>query len=391
MKNNIWWDLRWSKRFLSELFENFRTGKNSIIYLPEFFINDLDSILRINIETIYRDKFSRTWYSLDLNSVKNNSDSPINIVSQYFDLNSRNIKFIVDNKMFMDKIIWIPCINNNLWQNWKEFIEEYADYCRNHGESDRDTIFCIKLQGNNKFDFPSNPIIKNYTWQDYVIKQKLIDDIFDIYFFTASIFNKNFSGLKKKLIISTIAHLALWDPEVSDRLMDNGDIENPFPVLENIAKERKWDSIDSNSSEAWDKGIKNRIDGKEKIHSAYLAIQKGIQELNIRIWNAQMEVLLPFIEQKRKELLDKLINQLKPPFSVKRDGETVSLNNIYDLRIGDIPWQITEKEKKSEYFRYSNDAKFVKKSATILSSIRNALAHIEPLNEELMQQLQDVI
>ena len=215
--------------------------------------------------------------------------------------------------------------------------------------------------------------------------------IFDIYFFTASIFNKNFSGLKKKLIISTIAHLALWDPEVSDRLMDNGDIENPFPVLENIAKERKWDSIDSNSSEAWDKGIKNRIDGKEKIHSAYLAIQKGIQELNIRIWNAQMEVLLPFIEQKRKELLDKLINQLKPPFSVKRDGETVSLNNIYDLRIGDIPWQITEKEKKSEYFRYSNDAKFVKKSATILSSIRNALAHIEPLNEELMQQLQDVI
>ena len=238
MKNNIWWDLRWSKRFLSELFENFRTGKNSIIYLPEFFINDLDSILRINIETIYRDKFSRTWYSLDLNSVKNNSDSPINIVSQYFDLNSRNIKFIVDNKMFMDKIIWIPCINNNLWQNWKEFIEEYADYCRNHGESDRDTIFCIKLQGNNKFDFPSNPIIKNYTWQDYVIKQKLIDDIFDIYFFTASIFNKNFSGLKKKLIISTIAHLALWDPEVSDRLMDNGDIENPFPVLENIAKEK---------------------------------------------------------------------------------------------------------------------------------------------------------
>jgi hypothetical protein len=113
--------------------------------------------------------------------------------------------------------------------------------------------------------------------------------------------------------------------------------------------------------------------GEEKVHSAYLALDDPKGEVERRVWSAQVGVLLPFVEERRQELLARLDGVLRVPFRT-RFGEEIT--DLRDLEIGHIESQLL-----TSPLAVDPD---VRRQVRRLREIRNSLAHLETLRPEVL-------
>jgi hypothetical protein len=90
------------------------------------------------------------------------------------------------------------------------------------------------LVGDLALDPPEEDIcLSRHTWKGYV-------DLLDMLVFTAVLLEgRQMSGLLRRVVVSLIAHVAIWDPLVSECLArENPEtIFAPDPLLQEIAKE----------------------------------------------------------------------------------------------------------------------------------------------------------
>ncbi len=109
------------------------------------------------------------------------------------------------------------------------------------------------------------------------------------------------------------------------------------------------------------------------MHSASLALKdfKGI--IARRIWSAEVGVILPFVEERRQEILTHLAGVLRVPFTT-RFGEVIS--DVRDLEIGHIESQLIN----NGITVHPNVRRLVRR----LREIRNCLSHLEPLSLDLL-------
>jgi hypothetical protein len=96
-------------------------------------------------------------------------------------------------------------------------------------------------------------------------------------------------------------------------------------------------------------------------------------EIQRRIWSAEVGIMLPFVEEQRQEILDRLTGFLQVPFRT-RFGETIE--DVRDLEIGHIETQL----RSSNLYPDSNLMRLVQR----LREIRNRLAHLETLSLDLL-------
>jgi hypothetical protein len=115
------------------------------------------------------------------------------------------------------------------------------------------------------------------------------------------------------------------------------------------------------------------IEGEENIHSASLALKDFKGTIARRIWSAEVGVILPFVEERRQEILTHLAGVLRVPFTT-RFGEVIS--DVRDLEIGHIESQLIN----SGITVHPNVRRLVRR----LREIRNCLSHLEPLSLELL-------
>lgn len=108
------------------------------------------------------------------------------------------------------------------------------------------------------------------------------------------------------------------------------------------------------------------------IHSAFLAQHGTLDEINRRIWTAQIGVLMPFVEEKRQQLISDLKDLLIVPHSA---GYKV-ISDVRELEIGHIHYQAN-----NGFFTINEHTK---RLITRLRDIRNCLSHIEALSPELL-------
>jgi hypothetical protein len=203
--------------------------------------------------------------------------------------------------------------------------------------------------------------LSHHVWQGIV-------DNLDMLLYTSFLLReKKMPDLYKRTAISIVANLSLWDPSVSQRLAceEIKGILEPSPVLKEIAIERGWVKADGKPYMAfWHTGMKNLFDGKERTHSALLAIDDPLKELQHRIWSAQVGVIFPLIEERRQELIDILASILTHK----------QKSDLQDMEIGQIEFEISANGSKVP----SEIHKLVRR----LKQIRNSLAHLEPIAPE---------
>jgi hypothetical protein len=280
-----------------------------------------------------------------------------------------NAGALATEEAFAGKLLWLDELTPPVWPAWKAFLEDYEHACRAHSVFER-TLFCVPLVGTLALDPPEEDVcLAHHSWRGCV-------DLLDRFVFTAPLLQgKQMPDLQKRIVISILAHLALWDPSVSEYLARESldTVCSPLPLLQEIAKERGWHrENEALLAPPWHAGMLDVVDGVERVHSAVLATHGANSAIQRRIWSAEVGVMLPFVEERRQDILARFAGVLRVPFTT-RFGEVIT--NVRDLEIGHIESQLTDNPAVGAEMR-----QLIKQ----LRKIRNDLSHLEPLDPELL-------
>jgi hypothetical protein len=363
--DRFWWQIPGPNQYVADIVQDLIDGKNVVLCLPKHMPAGLSSAVRLEI--------GEEWHWQTFSLLEENETEPVHqlfniFVREISPTEIRNARTLAQHQDFGGKIIWIENLTPPLWGPWKKFLTNYEQSCRSVSKWNR-TLFCVPLIGDLAIDPPREDVcLSHHYWRGVV-------DRLDILLFTAHLFSgKQLSDLQKQIAISAIANLALWDPNVSEWLADETleNILNPLPILLEIGQSRCWcDEMISSGSDSWHRGVKDMIEGEEKIHSAALAFNDSTREIDRRIWSAQVGVLLPFVEERRQELLSICKDILTVPFQTNFGV----ISDLRDLEIGHIEYQLSTNPAGNRN---------IKRLAEQLKDIRNALSHLEPINHQLL-------
>lgn len=189
--------------------------------------------------------------------------------------------------------------------------------------------------------------------------------------------------LLHRVRLSVAAAVASFDAETAVALATGplGTLLQPTAWLAALARHRAWDTVPAaggklsaaGAEEQWALGMCAPVDGQPCPHPAVLALQGDVAGLATRVWEGQLPVLLPFLEQRRQALLQQLAERLRPLLPYQNaSGET--LRQLEEIEVGDL-------------FRLCVSSGLVRLEAParaeirLLRDCRNRLAHLNPVFE----------
>jgi len=259
----------------------------------------------------------------------------------------------------------------NSWAVWKRFLTECQHACRSRSLLDRG-IFCTTLIGELALDPPvEDACLANHSWRGVV-------DYLDMLTYAASVIHRRRSSpVQHRLMVAIVSSLAQWDPRVCDHFADESleRILDPGPSLRELMLQRSWPKTQKSDDliNCWHLGMIDDIDGKSVVHSAAITHNDPTCEIEKRVWSAEIGVLLPIIEEKRRGFLERYATVLRVPFETPFG----MITDVRDLEIGHIDYQIAS-------CRTAIDPD-VRRLIARLRDIRNALSHLTPVPISLLQ------
>ena len=357
----LWWQLPGPSRFVTSVVEDLRDGKNVILRLPEYVPSGIAAAVRETLGN--HDLWS--WCPLRTDECR---DEPAPLLFSKFIPGThpqtiRNAHSLSGNDSFSGKLIWVDVTSGTTWPGWKSFIVDYAHACRSRSLLER-SLFCLCLAGQLALDPPPEDVcLSHQSWQG------IVDNLDMLLYTSALLREKQMPDLYRRIATSIVARLALWDPEVSQRLVreEMTRILEPAEVLKEMAIDRGWLTPEQKlPPTSWHTGAKGLFDGKERTHSAALAVDDPSNELRRRVWSAEVEVIFPLIEEKRQELIKTIAGVLT--------HRTVS--ELQDMQIGEIELEMSRRGNRVPYE--------LRRQVKTLKEMRNSLAHLEPLSPGLI-------
>jgi hypothetical protein len=352
----LFWQLPGPRRFLEQVEEDLRAGTNVVLLLPKDGVPDLRAALRRHLSDEW------VWHSTDTRQ----PDSPSAIVFRelvpdYPPRELRNARSLANCEAFTGYLVWLDGLNARNWGQWKSFLSEYEHACRARPQFGR-SLFLAPLVGELALDPPETEIcLRCREWRDVVGE-------LDMMLFADVLLRRHSVPVRQRMLLATtIAKVALWDPELATRMaaLAPRQILQPQAYLQQIAAERGWTS---ETPRRWELGTENRVDGRDEVHSALLALGDGEGVLSRRLWSAQVSVLLPLVEERRRMLLPRLSREL----GIVSESGCGAEDALLHLELGEIAQRLSARCADSR----------LRQRVIRLRNIRNALAHLEVLPPE---------
>jgi len=368
MDHSYWWRLPGPSRLIGRIVDDLRDGRNVTLCIPDHLPDGLTRAVR--------EELGESWAWSTLRLEEQCTLDPVSALYDRYITDAepsaiRNASTLATNPCIAGRIIWIEGLSSHTWPAWKRFLTEYQHVCLSRPLIERCT-FCVPLPGKTALDPPvEDACLTNHYYRGVV-------DYLDIIMYTARVIQRgNLSALRHRLTVAVISSLAQWDPRVCDHFANEplDSILDPGSSLKELAIHRGWSRTREQESlgNCWHLGMDERIDGKSLLHSAALALNDPTSEISRRIWNAEIGVLLPFIEEKRRGFLERYGKILRVPFQTSFGVIT----DVRDLEIGHIDYQLA-----SCGLAIDPD---VRRLVAQLRQIRNALTHLEPIPLGLLQ------
>ena len=120
----------------------------------------------------------------------------------------------------------------------EEFLANYARASRNVPEFER-TLFVAVLEGAPPPDpAPEDVTLRCFDWRGIVDETDLLIAAHE------RLRNLDAKPVMLSLLATTVARVASWDPDVAERLLDEGcdAILDPVSFLQSVAREKGWKS-----------------------------------------------------------------------------------------------------------------------------------------------------
>ena len=168
---------------------------------------------------------------------------------------------------------------------------------------------------------------------------------------------RNPDPLLRSLLANTVARVAAWDYDTAANLLVENDqtIMDPTEMLRASANEKGWTT---DTPHDWRLGTASRTG---VAHPARAALEDPPTEIEHRLWSAQLAVLLPWIEERRHDVVSGNIYQVKQQMRIDGDGQ----GDPYDIEVGDL----------YALFARRGGHRGIRKTLQSLRDGRNVLAH----------------
>ena len=175
----------------------------------------------------------------------------------------------------------------------------------------------------------------------------------------------------QELRVALVRALACWDLELAEALaaLPLEALLEPEEALAEFARTRGWSAEACNGSR-WSSGRANRVYGKEVSHSADPGVPREV--IRQRLWRGQVGVLLPLVEENRRDLIRRSRGYLKVPWTTDY-GE---VTDVEALEVGSIFFQLKRHPRASGTPQLAE--------ARWLTTVRNELAHLRPVTARLL-------
>jgi hypothetical protein len=357
----VWWSLPGPSGFLDRIADDLADGKHVYLRVP----GNEPKRLKAYLKEKWLDHEIYEWRELNLHHFRADADNPVKLLYDIFLPETepdviRNAANLARDPAFGGKMIWVEGMTADCWPNWKKFLHDYAEVNRNLLPDER-TRFIVLLNGELAECRPEVSVASAVRdWRGTVGQ-------LDMLLYCSSLLrNTPLTVLQKRLNAQLIANLSLWDQNLADYLCDRPltDLFEPAGLLLEFAEQLEWDS---GTGESWQAGTVNEFENRSRIHSAYLAVLGHEQEIQRRVWQAQLSVLFPAIEELRLALIEHLGPVLTVPFTMEQG---YVIHDRLDLEIGHIYYQMRSlPQADSELYN----------GVYQLRKLRNILAHMDPI------------
>lgn len=278
-------------------------------------------------------------------------------------LRHRTPQLLRDNKIFSNRLIWVKGIPKEAVLKWTEFVSEFRSKSTESG------VFLLEVKEMEKKKSFSHSIT-GLQYASYIT-----DDDLRLYI---SILSENCSMQPslKQYAVNLITALCNKDSETAGKMLEELDLErdDPTETLRTVLGTNFLDSPQINC----------------KGHPFALLYEEAYDQLDKRIWIAQVQTVYPMIEMERLTYINRwyseILESLKTPFRREGDNSPHYLMDIegnqitdpYEIEIGQLSLLITVRnyDDATQYQLYIPDES-LRNRIRFLRTCRNQLAHLK--------------
>ena len=313
------WTLPGPARFVRRAEHALRDGANVVVRFPVATPSGFGERMRAQLQESWRCTVFRP----------EPANSPFQSVRERFAPNLPNewkptLVDLCEHDDFRGRLIWLDGVGRLDGADcaaWKKFLVDYARASRNVPDFER-TLFVTVLEGAPPPDpAPEDVTLRCFDWRGVIDETDLLIAAHE------RLRNVDAKPVMLSLLATTVARVASWEPEVAERLLEEGcdAILDPVSLLQSVAREKGWTS---GTDARWELGTAS---GSGVSHAALAALEDPPRDLRRRLWSAQASVLLPSIAGWQWDLL--LEHRELLAEHLKREGSPV---DPLDLDVGDL-------------------------------------------------------
>ena len=257
--------------------------------------------------------------------------------------------YITAKNVIKNRIVWVKGLKGVVANQWIEFCRGF-----NHRQA-QDGLFVLEIQ-EKKRQSDLRPL-KLIDFGDYVSN-------YDVQLFSSLVLDdqNKYSDVWRKYIASVVASICDTDAEVSTTMLETIDFQKQSAIdgIKMIASSSEY--------------IRRGTEGNSK-HVLWYCRNNQNDELERRLWNAQVQVLFPIIEMERVSLIDKwrdIIQDALDNNNITQYNET--LKDAIDVEWGSLCYMMKHRTDSGSYMLYIPDEN-ERDWISFLHDCRNQLAH----------------
>lgn len=368
-----WWDLAGPAEFVSAIASDLRNGRNVVVLMPELSPGGLREAVQKELPV------EDGWFWELIHPADHPGRPPLHLlVERYlgspYSRQAVRVRDLAAAESFRGYLVWVDDCRGADWPPWRDFLLDYEVACRERPAHER-SVFCAVARGTAALNPPREEVCLSLRcWQGQV-------DLLDMLLYCWSRFReKRWPVVQRRLAAAVCAGLALWDQDLADRLAGEPPrvLLDPQPVLARLALDLGWQDTGSNAwTDLWAAGLADLYEGRWRLHSALLALKGDTAELRSRMWTAQVSVVLPFLEEQRRDWLDTFQGILRVPYCPHPGRQ---IDTLEDLELPHLAQQLG---------RHPAVPSPVRTRLRRFAEVRNRLAHLELLTGEDWVALSD--
>jgi hypothetical protein len=289
-------DLPGPRAFAEKAATNLGSGRNSIIYTPSRFCEGLFHSIEARVGETH------TWREgiQELDTATSPLDSLEALyLPGIFEARKATVSDIAGCNAIRGVIHCIHPASDEVSSAWIKFLAIYDDACRAQPQYDR-PLFCLDARRSNLTPNAKESICLGiHEWRSIISPN-------DQRFFAESVDDFHVErGVLRRLVIETAVQLSCWDIQLCWKLLIRGiDLAlDPMRMLAEVSGDAGKTEINENCQFA--EGLIEEFEERICRHIS-IDFPADRQEVCMRIWRAQLVILMPFLEEERIRIVDEI-------------------------------------------------------------------------------------